>query len=168
MFIRPELPADISAIRIVHQAAFPAPTEARLVELLRERGKATVSLVADLGGVIVGHELFSPVIIDSTPQARGLGLGPVAVLPSHQRQGIGARLILDGLEACRLLGVPFVVVLGEPTYYHRFGFARASALGLTNEYGVDDPFMILVLDPDSLPKTGGLIRYAPEFAQVVA
>ena len=162
---RPETTADAAAIRRVHAAAFPTPTEAELVDRLRAHGKATVSLVAEQAREIVGHILFSPVAVDGVRLVGlALGLAPVAVLPACQRQGVGSRLVRDGLEACRGLGCGLVVVLGEPGYYGRFGFGRASRWGLRNEYGVDDAFQAIELSAGSIPPAGGLVRYAPEFA----
>jgi putative acetyltransferase len=165
--VRPEQPSDAAAVARVHEAAFPTDAEARLVALLRDAGKATVSLVAVTEGRVVGHVLFSPVTIHGSPTV-GLGLAPVAVLPECQRRGVGSRLIEAGLDVCRGAGVPFAVVLGHPDYYPRFGFRRASERGLGNEYGADEAFMVLELLPGSLPAGGGLVRYATEFALVGA
>jgi putative acetyltransferase len=172
--VRPEAPEDRDAIRRVHVAAFPTPAEANLVDALRESGKAVLSLVAEFGGEIVGHVLFSPVRVilgrfigsDVTIEAHGLGLAPVAVLPAFQRQGIGAMLIQGGLSHCRRQDVGLVVVLGVPEYYSRFGFAKASTWKLRNEYGVDEPFMVLELKPYGIPSNGGLVKYAEEFSQL--
>jgi putative acetyltransferase len=168
--INPERPDDQAGIRAVHLAAFPTPIEADLVDRLRSNGRAVVSLVAREGGTVVGHVLFSPVTIHAvdSPQgdmlAHGLGLAPVGVLPAFQRQGIGAELIRTGLQRCREMGAPFVVVLGEPTYYGRFGFEPAGRYRLTSEYNAGDAFQVLLLAPDSLPAHGGLVRYGDEFA----
>jgi len=169
--IRPELPNDAAGIRRVHEAAFPTAGESRLVDLLRERALAVVSLVAESADEIVGHVLFSPVRLEgprtnAAGDAAGLGLAPLAVLPSWQRRGLGGRLVRAGLAACRELNAPFVVVLGEPEYYGRFGFVRASSIGLGNEYGADAEFMVLELRPGGLPTDGGLVRYCDEFNQV--
>ena len=88
------------------------------------------------------------------------------MLPDHQRQGIGSRLVQEGLAACLKLGCPFVVVLGHPAYYPRFGFQKASSLGLQNEYGGDEQFMVLVMDEGALPARGGLVQYAAEFGEL--
>ena len=165
--IRPEKPSDADAVCAVLEAAFPTKTESRLVNLLREHGKAQVSLVAEVDGKVVGHILFSPVSADSPAgTVWGTGLAPIAVLPSRQRQGIGKRLMEEGLAACRRAGFAFAVVLGDPEYYHRSGFERAGRYGLRNEYGVDEEFMALELRPGGLPNGGGLVKYAPEFAQL--
>ena len=165
--IRREEPGDEAAVRAVHHAAFPTHAEARLVDRLRVGGKARVSLVAVLDGQVVGHILFSPVCI-AAPVALcwGLGLAPIAVVPAHQRRGVGSLLITEALAVCRRLSSAFVVVLGKPGYYSRFGFQRASAVGLSNEYGADEAFMVLELQPGSLPPIGGLVKYAQEFAEL--
>jgi putative acetyltransferase len=163
--VRPEAPADESAVRRVHEAAFPTPAEARLVDLLRQDGQARVSLVAVAAGEVVGHVLFSPVTLDGvSTEPAALGLAPVAVLPDWQRRGVGSALIRAGLEACRRLGTPWVVVLGWPAYYPRFGFEPAGPRRLGNEYGAGEAFQVQELIPGSLPAAGGLVRYAPEFA----
>ena len=162
-FCRPEQASDVAAIRAILESAFPASAEARLVEALRAAGRLTVSLVASDGTERLGYVAFSPVTVGA---ATGLGLAPMAVLPAHQGKGIGALLVREGLASCTQLGAGFVVVLGEPEYYGRFGFKRASESGLDNEYGVDEAFMALELRAGSLPAEGGLVRYAPEFALV--
>jgi putative acetyltransferase len=115
----------------------------------------------------VGHVAFSPVSVDAqSPAKRGLGLGPVAVLPEWQRKGIGEQLITRGIEDSRRDGYSFIVVLGEPEYYGRFGFHRASMFGLANEYGVDDPFIVLELSLDGLPKVPGTVKYVRVFSEL--
>jgi putative acetyltransferase len=166
--IRTAKPDDFEAAYGVHAAAFPENTEARLVELLHQRGKADISLVAVLDGAVVGHVLFSPISIsrNGVEIAPGLGLAPVAVRPQYQRQGIGKSLIHRGLEVCRQRQCPLVVVLGDPRYYQQFGFRRASDLGFQNEYQADESFMVLELQKDGLPDVGGLVRYASEFSEL--
>jgi putative acetyltransferase len=163
---REERPGDAAAIRTVVLAAFaPRAQEADLVDLLRARGKASVSLVATDGDAVIGHVLFSPVTIESGVGLRGVGMAPVSVLPGHQARGIGSALIRRGLEACRERGFDFAVVLGNPRYYARFGFDTASKYGLANEYGMDEPFRAQALRPGGLDGARGRVRYAPEFAE---
>jgi putative acetyltransferase len=164
--IREEQPSDLEPIRAVVLAAFaPREQEANLVDLLRARGKASVSLVALGGHAVVGHVLFSPVTIESGAGLRGVGMAPVSVLPAHQARGIGSALIRRGLEVCRARGFDFAVVLGNPRYYARFGFDTASKHGLANEYGMDEPFRVQALRAGGLDGARGVVRYAPEFAE---
>jgi putative acetyltransferase len=166
MLIRDEQPHDVSAVHNVLIAAFPTDAEARLVERLRANSHTPISLVAVIAGQIVGHILFSPVSIDGNPElSDGLGLAPVAVVPVWQRNGVGSRLIEAGIEDCRQQGCQFVVVLGHPAYYPRFGFQKASLFRLDNEYGAQDEFMVLELQPESLPAAGGQVKYGPEFSE---
>jgi putative acetyltransferase len=159
--IRLEEPDDLNAIRAVHAASFPTESEANLVEALRAFGRLCVSLVAVTQDHVVGHVAFSPVSLAGA--TGGVGLAPVAVLAEYRRQGIAARLIRKGLEACEQAGCRFVVVLGEPSYYQRFGFIAASKRGLQDEYGGGEAFQVLELRPGTIPGSEGLVRYAPEF-----
>ncbi|MEZ4450166.1 MAG: N-acetyltransferase [Nannocystaceae bacterium] len=164
--IRPERPGDAEAIREVVTAAFPTPAEAGLVDALRRAGRLAASLVAiDRGGVIVGHVALSPVTVDGRA-APALGLAPVAVAPAHQGRGIGGALVRAAVAAARERGAALCVLLGAPGYYGRLGFGPAEALGLTSEYDAGDAFQALVLDPERAPGLRGLVRYAPEFADL--
>jgi putative acetyltransferase len=134
----------------------------RLVDLLRAAGRLRVSLVAEIGNVIVGHIAFSPVAAAST--AAGAGLAPIAVIEAHRRRGVAAELVRKGLDACRQAGVGWVVVLGDPAYYARFGFRAASDFGLRDDYGGGDAFQAVELIRGGLPVGAGLVRYSEEFA----
>jgi putative acetyltransferase len=164
--IRAERAGDEDAIRRVHLDAFGGDFEARLVDLLRARGRAVTSLVAVEDGTLAGHIVFSPVTIDGRDTCRALGLAPIGVLRRFQRRGIGSRLIREGLNQCSGTGHELVVLVGAPAYYTRFGFQRAKQFGLDNEYGVDEEFMALELRAGALEGIRGLVRYAREFAEV--
>ena len=74
-------------------------------------------------------------------------------------------LVTEGLRRLEARGCPFVMVIGHPTYYPRFGFVPASRHGITCEWDVpDEAFMILVLQPALPPGISGLARYRKEFA----
>ena len=163
--IRLETPEDGVAIRRVNEEAFGHSSEANLVEKLRSRQAFTISLVAADEDRVVGHILFSPVTTESgSTTFAALGLGPMAVLPSCQRQGIGSQLIRTGLQECKRLGHKVIVVLGHPDYYPRFGFVRASPYNIKWEHDVpDEAFMILELQRGALPGRHGTVRYQPEF-----
>ena len=166
--VRHEGPGDPASIYSVNVRAFGQPAEAELVSALRERGQITLSLVAVREGRIVGHILFSPVTIESDNEIYpAVGLGPMAVLPELQRQGIGSLLIKAGLEECRQVGHERVVVLGHAEYYPRFGFIPASQYGVQCEYDVpDEVFMALELREEAFQGKAGTAKYQPEFNEV--
>lgn len=160
--IRPETPADASAIEAVTLAAFREAehtnhTEQDIVRALREAGALAVSLVAEVDGAVVGHVAVSPVSI--ADGANGwFGLGPISVLPARQGSGIGASLMRAALEQLRAQGTAGCVVLGDPAYYNRFGFRAEPALvfpGVPAAYFQALPFRGV------LP--GGVVTYHPAF-----
>jgi len=165
--IRPETPPDIDPIRRVNEQAFGQREEAAIVDKLRQRGVLTVSLVATRDNGVVGHIAFSPVEIKSEGSSfEAIALGPMAVLPTHQRQGIGSALVRAGLEECRRLDQDIVVVLGHSDYYPRFGFAPARARGIDCEFEVpDEAWMLLELKEGSLGGRRGTVKYRPEFGE---
>lgn len=163
--IRSERPDDASRIRHVNQVAFGQPAEADLVEKLRATCAEFLSLVAE-DDTVVGHISFTPVVIDAAGRrVVGMGLAPMAVLPDRQRQGIGSQLVRRGLEVLRERGCPFVVVVGHPEYYPRFGFEPASKHGLASQWeGIRDAaFMVLILDVPAMTAVSGVARYRDEF-----
>lgn len=167
MFVRNETPADYETVHEVNRLAFDQENEARLVEALRQPGK-TISLVAEEGGRVVGHILFSPVTIE-TPRrpVPALALAPVAVLPALQNRGIGSVLIRQGLEECRQQGHRIVIVLGHARYYPRFGFTQARPLGIEPPFEVPDAaWMALELCPGALEGVRGVVRYPAAFDEV--
>jgi putative acetyltransferase len=163
--IRVETPGDVRAIRDVNKRAFGQDQESELVDALRSNGAALLSLVAALNAQVVGHIMFSPVSVNG--KVTGAALGPMAVLPEHQGQGIGSRLVETGVDKLRKAGCPFIVVVGHANYYPRFGFRPASTRGITCEWGVpDDVFMLLVLDEGKMGAISGLAKYRDEFASL--
>ncbi len=162
--IREEQTGDADAIRRVNTEAFGQPQEAQLVDTLRNNCSDLLSFVAVDGEDIVGHILFSPAVLGDV---RGMGLGPMAVMPARQQGGIGSELVRAGHAKLEERGCPFVIVLGHPDYYPRFGFERASARGVRCEWDVpDEAFMLLVLDENTMSGVSGLARYRPEFSEM--
>lgn len=167
MHIRKESPADWRAVHALYCAAFDTPAEAELVDRLRGRSHPYVSLVADDKGRIVGHILFTPVMLPGHPRARFLGLAPMAVLPDYQNSGVGSALVETGLLHARQEGAGAVVVLGHPGYYPRFGFAPASRHGLGCEYEApDEAFLVLELIPGHLDGLAGTLQYHAAFSEL--
>ncbi|MGH6836285.1 MAG: GNAT family N-acetyltransferase [Methylocella sp.] len=158
MIVRPEEPADFSAIRVIVESAFPTSAEAQLVDRLRADGDAEMSLVAVDSEIVVGHVLFSRMAAG----LRALGLGPVAVLPARQCSGVGSLLIRKGLARAKADKWDIVFVLGNPAYYRRFGFDPALASGFISPYA--GPHLMALGLAQPLPTLSGKIDYAPAFA----
>ena len=161
--VRPEREGDETGIAWVITSAFAAAghsqgNEAEIVRRLRAGRELEASYVAATpAGEIVGHVAFSPVLVDGR-DCGWYGLGPLAVLPEWQRRGIGAALVEAGLERLRRIDAAGCVVLGNPAYYRRFGFALDPTLsypGPPPEY-----FQRLVLEGDP---ARGTVEYSPAF-----
>lgn len=162
IMIRGENPRDVAAIRTLTEAAFRDMAfadgdEHELVDRLRGDGDLTLSLVAEDAERIVGHVAVSPVTIDGKP-GDWYGLGPISVLPSLQRGGIGSRLMQRTIADMRQMGAAGIVLLGDPAYYSRFGFEHDPRL----EYPGPPPeyFQRLVIT-GSAPT--GIVSYASAF-----
>jgi len=168
--VREETREDMPVVRVVNRAAFARIQEADLVDQLRENCRDLLSLVAIVQKQIIGHILFSPVVISgAVGLVQGAGLAPVAVAPEFQRQGIGATLINAGIRRLEQKKSPFIVVLGHPEYYPRFAFAPAMIRGIRCELEVpEEAFMILVLDPVIMKDVQGTARYRPEFSDALS
>ncbi len=164
--IREEIFQDIDAIRTINERAFGQPQEANIIDRLRANREGLLSLVALQDEKIIGHILFSLVTIEDHHRIlKGVGLAPMAVLPEFQRQGIGSKLIKAGIEILKTSGCPFIIVLGHPEYYPRFGFEPASHYGIRSQWeGVpDNAFMILWLDRSRINDMSGIAKYRDEF-----
>lgn len=132
MLIRPEAPADVAAITDLVRRAFDGHphsdgSEPGIVQGLRTDHALTVALVAEVGDRVCGYVAASPVRIAGGP-SQWHGLGPVAVEPAMQGRGLGSALVRAALTQLRSDGAAGCVVLGEPRYYGRFGFAPYAGL----------------------------------------
>lgn len=160
--IRSETAADARKIEAVTIAAFlSAPhtshTEHYIVTALRRAGALAFSLVAEADGTVIGHVALSPVSIrDAT--SGWFGLGPVSVLPQHQRRGVGSKLVREALRILSERGASGCVVLGEPGYYGRFGFKADPYLVLP---GVPPQFFQAIAFDSSQPR--GIVTYHEAF-----
>jgi predicted N-acetyltransferase YhbS len=171
--IHQETPEDYDKVIVLIEKAFETleisdHNEGKLVEKLR---KATtfideLSLVAELNGQVVGHILFTPVVIDNgVQQFHSLVLAPVSVLPEFQKMGIGEQLILAGHKKAKELGFQSVILLGHPEYYPRFGYKSASFWGIRTHYELpsEDVFMAIELTEGALAGASGMVIFPPEF-----
>jgi len=147
MIIRNETNADFETISKVTATAFQTlaisnHTEQFIITALRRADALTLSLVAEIDGQVIGHIAFSPVTI-SNGSLNWHGLGPISVLPEHQKKGIGKALVLEGLSRLKTLGSNGCVLVGDPGYYQRFGFKNIPELiyaGIPLEFFLALPF----------------------------
>jgi putative acetyltransferase len=167
--IRQETSEDINSIHYVNEQAFGQPQEASIITRLRNRGKVSLSLVAEEESNVIGHVLFSPVTIESAKDSfEAITLAPMAVLPKHQRKGIGSELVTAGIKKCRRLGFEIITVLGHPEFYPRFGFVPAQPLGIGCEFDVpEDAWMLLELKRGALKGRTGTVLFQPEFREAM-
>ncbi|NHB92157.1 GNAT family N-acetyltransferase [Photorhabdus cinerea] len=164
MLIRVEIPVDAAGIDRLLRKSFDAAVEAELVKQLREDGLLTLGMVAtDDEGQVIGYVAFSPVDINGEDH-QWVGLAPLAVSEEYRRQGIGERLIYEGLDSLNEFGYRAVVVLGDPRYYRRFGFTLASEHQLHCQWPTYEPyFQIYELADSFLADHTGLVTYSPPF-----
>jgi len=163
MLIREEVPSDAAAIAALNRAAFGGGYEADLIARLRADRLVIASLVAQVRAKIVGHILFSmlPTKMDGRT-IRAAALAPMAVQPELQNQGIGSKLVEEGLKAARARRIEAVVVLGHPAYYPRFGFSADLARRLAAPFS-GEAFMALELVPGALDGSMGSVSYPAAF-----
>jgi putative acetyltransferase len=170
--IRAEKTEDLAGIRAVNILAFNnRENEAKLVEAIRQSSSfiPQLSLVAVKNdGEVIGHILFSLISIETEKgYIPTIGLAPMAVKPQYQRQGIGSKLVIEGLHVCKDLGYKHVVVLGHPEFYPRFGFTPAKLFGIKAPFPVpDEVFMVLEIEQGSLNGITGTVKYPPAFDTV--
>ena len=169
MIIRSERSEDFASIRQVNMLAFDnRDSEADLVDAIRlSQGFVPgLSLVAEMDGQVVGHILFSKIDVTMDQKKTSvLALAPMAVTPQFQNQGIGTKLITEGLNRCRMSEYKIIIVIGHPGFYPKFGFLPARSNGLEcHQYPVpDDVFMVLELEKDALKGVSGVVEYPETF-----
>jgi predicted N-acetyltransferase YhbS len=171
--VRKEILSDYDQVleltaRAFETMPFSEGDEDKLVARLRNASTfiPELSLVAELDGQLVGHILFTPLIIDNGQQQfQSLVLGPVSVLPEFQKQGIGGALIRAGHQKALELGFLSVILIGHPEYYPRFGYKPASGWGIKTHYELpsDDVFMAVELTENALSGVSGMVIFPPEF-----
>jgi putative acetyltransferase len=150
--------ADLAAIAAINAEVFDGGAAA--FQRLRETADDVLSLVAERGGEVLGHVLFSPVAVDSDPPLAGMGLGELAVRRRVQREGIGRALVEAGLAILAKRGCPYVIVVGVPEYYPRLGFEPGADHGLRCQWQVPpEAFMVRILDAAAMATIGGTARY---------
>jgi putative acetyltransferase len=156
-------PDRYAAVADLNRAAFGSDAEGTLIGQLRDDGLVLVERVALDAGEVVGHILFSRLGVEIEGRAiRAAALAPMAVRPDRQRQGIGSRLVLDGLAELRSICCQAVIVLGHPGYYPRFGFSATLAEKFAAPFR-GKAFMALELMPGTLFGHAGSVIYPDAF-----
>jgi putative acetyltransferase len=166
VIVRAEAPDDYAAIRHVVDEAFGDTITGDLVEMIRasDRYVPELSLVAVSGGQTVGHVMSSYVdVVPGKGRVRFLQVGPLAVVPSHQRRGVGGALMQETIRLADERNEPLLLIEGNPKYYGRFGFSRADAVGIEPPPEAHGPqfFMIRPLRAYDPTLTGRAV-YPPE------
>src|SRR5579863_3627885 len=161
--IRDEQPRDREQVRKVNESAFGRSDEADLIDGIRDDEAILLSLVADLDGQIIGHILLSRMTVETAQgPVAAVSLAPMAVLPEHQRNRVGSRLVRRGLAELRGRGERIVIVLGHKDYYPRFGFSAEKARYLSSPFP-PDAFMALELREGALAGVQGAVVYSHAF-----
>jgi putative acetyltransferase len=169
--IRPEARHDADAIARVVAAAFGSVTEAQLVDAIRSSPEyiPALALVAEAHREVIGHVMVSHTELDDgQARHRILHLSPLAVAPTHQRQGVGSALVKAVTGAARQMGAPFVVLEGDPHYYGRLGFEPSAPHGITIDlpsWAPPEAAQIMVLAPYDRSLRGRVV-YPPAFDSI--
>lgn len=162
LLIRTETEGDVDRIAEIIELAFhehPGSnhTEHIIVKHLRREQALALSLVAEVAGEIVGHIAFSEVEI-SDGSSGWFGLGPLAIVPAMQGKGIGSALVREGLARLRQQGARGCVLLGEPSYYRRFGFTNDPDLFIEEE---SQEYFLVLSFTDA--RAHGVVSYHPAY-----
>jgi predicted N-acetyltransferase YhbS len=166
MIIRQEKNEDFKSIYEINYQAFKQKNESELIERIRSSKNFVpeLSLIAEKNGKIVGHILLSKIKINGEKEYESLILAPLAVLPELQKQGIGEKLITEGLRKAKELGFSSVIVVGHKDYYPKYGFEKASKWNIKCSFKFpDEAFMAIELNIGALTEKSGIVEFPKEF-----
>ena len=164
--IRNEQESDLHNITLLHELAFKNIAEGKIVEELRKNKHLYLSLVCESEneGILIGHVAYSPITSDG--KIIGLGLGPVAVLPSFQDKKIGSLLIKTGNKIALEKKVERIFVLGDPGYYSRFGFSLAKKQNYFSKFDPEGIHFMVINHNPTVQKENTFVSYCKEFELV--
>lgn len=167
LYVRGEKAADYADIYEINKLAFGREDEGRLIEDIRKTKNYEFgfSLVAVKEEKILGHALFSKAfVVHKGRRFKCLALGPMAVLPEHQRKGIGKALIAEGFERAKEVGFGAIVVLGDPAYFEQFGFKPSLVYKVRCSFSPSpEYFMVKEITRNAMRGIIGTVQYAREF-----
>lgn len=160
--LRPERAGDEAAIFAVTEAAFTGHphsegTEPHIVDALRADGDMVLSLLAEEDGAVLGHAAYSPAILSDGSKGWWV-LGPIAVAPARQGEGIGRALVEEGTRRARRAGASGIVLLGDPALYARFGFVQNTPITLDGPLA---PYLQVLAFTDAIPAAS--VSFVPAF-----
>jgi len=150
---------DVSAIGMVIEKAFCDEENKLIMNLVVELSEETISpsiksLVAEVDNQVIGYVSFSPIFLKSDSSISGYILAPLAVVPKHQKKGIGSNLIKSGIDMLTRDGAGVLLVYGDPDYYGRFGFKAEIGRSFVPPYSLQYPFgwKCMMLNETSIPE----------------
>lgn len=168
MIIRRERPEEFPRIFDLVKTAFQTAKvsdgkEQDFVNHLRKSGNyiPELALVAEEGGRLVGHIMLTKTYITTEKNKfETLLLAPLSVALEHRNKGVGSKLVTESFKLARKMGYASVVVVGDPAYYHRFGFKAAVNFGIKNTNNIpDENVMVCELAPKVLQGISGTITF---------
>jgi predicted N-acetyltransferase YhbS len=159
-----EFPVIYDLVKVAFQTAKVSNgDEQNFVDRLRASSNyiPELALVAADQGELIGHIMLTKTFVNTeNGQYPVLLLGPVSVVLERRNQGVGTRLIEEACRLARAQGHQAVILVGDPAYYHRFGFRSAVDFGIANTNGIpDEKVMACELTPEALRNVKGTITF---------
>jgi len=168
MVIRQERPEEFPEIHELVKTAFETAQvssgdEQNFVNRLRESADyiPQLALVAEDAGRLIGHIMLTHTVIIGESELPILLLGPISVVLERRNAGVGSALIGESFRLARELGHQAVILVGDPGFYHRFGFRTAVSFGIRNANGIPDEYVLAVeLTSGALAAVDGTITFS--------
>jgi predicted N-acetyltransferase YhbS len=166
MIIRKETPEEFPQIYDLVKVAFQTAKvtngkEQDFVTQLRSGGNyiPELALVAEENGTLIGHIMVTRLyVVNGGQKFETLYVAPLSVALEHRNRGVGSDLIKESFKLAKEMGYGSVVLVGDPAYYHRFGFEASVNFGIKHIHNIpDENVMACELTPDALSEISGTI-----------
>ena len=166
MIIRRERPDEFYQIYGLVKIAFQTAQvtngkEQDFVDEMRSSGNyiPELALVAEENGKLIGHIMLTrSFVTNGSDKFETLFLGPISVVPEYQNKGAGTKLMRESLKLAKAMGYTSVYLVGNPDYYHRFGFKTSANFGIRHVLDIPDEYvMICELVPNALSGISGTV-----------